>query len=464
LGVLPVCQTDPRAINISKAFTGALIMHPETRYVKSGDAYIAYQVFGHGPRDLVYVHGFVSHIEALWQRPTRARFFERLSSFCRVVMFDKRGNGLSDRVSEIPTLEQRMDDVRAVMDAAGVKQAALFGVSEGGPMALLFAATYPERTTALILCGTFARWAWAPDHPMGMTDEQFEHIVVPDEWGGPAAIDLFAPSVAHLEAARQDWASYLRQSASPSAAVATLRMAREIDARHILPSIRVPTLVLHRAGEQLVRIEQARYLAKHIPGAKLVELEGNDHIMWAGDQDVILDEIAQFLTGAKRSFELDRVLATVLFTDIVGSTEQAAQLGDSQWRDVLERYYGVMREELARFRGREVDTAGDGLLAVFDAPARAVRCACASCEALHSVGIEVRAGLHTGECEVMGEKVGGIAVHIGARVAATAGPGEVCVSGTVKDLVAGSGLRFKDRGMHSLKGVPDEWHLYSVER
>lgn len=439
-------------------------MHPETRYVKSGDAYIAYQVFGNGPRDLIYVPGFVSHIEAIWERPLRARFFERLSSFCRVIMFDKRGNGLSDRVSEIPTLEQRMDDVRAVMDAAGAKQAAFFGVSEGGPMALLFAATYPERTTALILYGTFARWAWAADHPMGMTDEQFEQIVVPDKWGGPAAIDMFAPSVAGLETARQDWASYLRQAASPSAAVATLRMAREIDARHILPTIRVPTLVLHRTGDRLVQIEQAHYLVERIPGAKLVELEGIDHLIWTGDQDAILDETAQFLTGARQNFQLDRILATVLFTDIVGSTEMAAQLGDHQWRGVLERYYAVVREELARFRGREIDTAGDGLLAVFDAPARAVRCACASCDALRPLAIQIRAGLHTGECEVIGDKVGGIAVHIGARVAATAGPGEVRVSGTVKDLVAGSGLRFADRGMHSLKGVAAKCHLFSVER
>jgi pimeloyl-ACP methyl ester carboxylesterase len=435
----------------------------ETRYAKSGDVHIAYQVTGQGPLDLVFVPGFVSHLEADWENVEWSRFLQRLGTFCRLIRFDKRGTGLSDRV-QIPTLEQRMDDVRAVMDAVGSERAALFGISEGGPMSLLFAATYPARALALVIYGSYARRVWAPDHPFGLTLAEFDRMIdrMEREWGGPMGMDIWAPSTAHDERVRQAWASYLRLAASPGAAVAVMRMNREIDVRHVLPAIRVPTLVLHRTGDRLTLVEQARYMAEHIRGAKLVELPGVDHIPWVGDTDAILDEIEEFLTGVRHGAESDRVLATVLFTDIVGATERAARFGDRRWRDVLQSYHACVRRELARFRGREIDTAGDGFLAAFDGPARAVRCAGTIAHAVHTLDLQVRSGLHTGECEVMGEKLGGIAVHIGARVAALAEPGEVLVSQTVKDLVAGSGLLFGDRGVHALKGVPGEWHLFSV--
>lgn len=439
-------------------------MNPETRYVKSGDVYIAYQIHGEGARDLVFIPGFVSHVEGRWDRPVVATFFERLGQFSRVIAFDKRGNGLSDRVTEIPTLEQRMDDIRAVMDAAGCERAALFGISEGAPTALLFAATFPQRVSALVLYGGFARWSWAPDHPIGTTDDEFERMVVPGDWGGPMAIDLWAPSVAETEAARREWASFVRVSASPGAAVATLRMAREIDAREVLPVIRVPTLILHRTSERIVRVEQARYMAERIPGAKLVEFPGIDHLAWVGDQNAILDEVQQFLTGTRHVVEIDRVLATVLFTDIVNATQKAVELGDRRWRDLLVKHHDLVRTELTRFRGREIDTAGDGFLASFDAPARAIRCACAIRDAVRTLGVEVRCGLHTGECERSGEKLTGIAVHTGARVAGLAAPGEVLVSQTVRDLVAGSGLTFEARGTRVLKGVPGEWQLFGVSK
>jgi pimeloyl-ACP methyl ester carboxylesterase len=437
---------------------------PRTRYTKSGNVHIAYQVSGSGPLDLVWVPGFVSHLEYQWEYPASARFLERLASFSRLIRFDKRGTGLSDRMTEIPTLEQRMDDVRAVMDAVGSERAALFGISEGGPMSCLFAATYPERTSALLLYGSYARRTWAPDHPYGWTEEEWAERLsrIEREWGGPMGIDVWAPGAAGDEVFKQWWANYLRLSASPGAALAVMRMNKEIDVRPILPSVRVPTLILHRTGDRVIDIEQARYMAKHIPGARLVELPGIDHTAWFGDQDAIVDEIEEFLTGVRHHAEADRVLATVLFIDIVGSTERAAAIGDRGWRALLDSYYAAVRRELGRFRGREIDTAGDGMFATFDGPARAIRCAGAVAAAVRPLGIEVRAGLHTGECEVMGEKVGGIAVHIGSRVANQAGPGEVLVSNTVKDLVAGSGIRFEDRGAHTLKGVPGEWRIFAV--
>jgi len=438
----------------------------ETRYAKSGDVHIAYQVVGEGPFDLVLVPGFVSNVEAAWESPRRARFFRRLASFSRLILLDKRGTGLSDRTSQIFTLEQRMDDVRAVMDAAGSERAALFGVSEGGPMSVLFAATHPERTIALALYGSYAKRSWAPDHPFGWRAEDWSALLgnIERHWGTPQGVDLnlWAPSVAHDAALVQAVAAYFRASASPGAALAVMRMNAEIDVRSVLPVIRVPTLILHRRDERWLSVEHARYLAQHIPGAKLVELPGVDHSPWVGDQDALLDEVEEFLTGARRGAEPDRVLATVMFTDIVGSTERAAALGDRQWRDVLESYYAVVRRELGRFRGREIDTAGDGFLAMFDGPARGVRCARAISRDVASLGIEVRAGLHTGEVEMRGEKPAGIALHIGARVATQAPAGEVLVSSTVKDLVSGSGIQFDDRGVHALKGVPGDWHLFRV--
>jgi class 3 adenylate cyclase len=440
-------------------------MRPVTRYAKSGDVHIAYQVTGEGPLDLVFVPGFVSHLEADWNSPLQTRFIERLSSFSRLIRFDKRGTGLSDRVP-IPTLEQRMDDVRVVMDAVGSEQAALYGVSEGGPMSLLFAATYPARTTALVIYGSYARRLWAPDHPFGRTRAEWDEIVqrLEREWGGPVAVDVWAPSRIHDERFQEGWAAYLRSAASPGAAAAVMRMNGEIDVRHVLPVIRVPTLILHRLGDRLTSIDQARVIARGIAGAKLVELPGIDHHPTAGDADAIVDEIEEFLTGVRHGPEPDRVLATVLFTDIVGATEKAAALGDRRWRDLLEGHHDLVRHQLGRFRGREIDTAGDGFLATFDGPARAIRCARAVSDGVRALGLEVRAGLHTGEVEMLGDKVSGLAVHIGARVAAAAGPGEVLVSSTVKDLVAGSGLRFQDRGVRTLKGVPGEWQLFAVER
>jgi class 3 adenylate cyclase/dienelactone hydrolase len=438
---------------------------PETKYARSGEAHIAYQVLGDGPIDLVWVPGFVSHVEYEWEHPRPARFFQRLASFSRLIRFDKRGTGLSDRLA-IPTLEERMDDVRAVLDAAGSSRAALVGVSEGGPMSLLYAATYPERTSALVLYGSYARRAWAPDHPFGIAPERMQGILETFEkdWGTSVAMDIWSPSFLHDEAYKRWRATYLRLAASPGAATAVMRMNMEIDARHVLPSIGVPTLVLHRAGDRLTPVEQARHLAKAIRGAKLVELPGDDHTPYAGDMDALLDEIEEFLTGIRHGPEPDRILATVLFTDIVGSTKRAAELGDRSWRDLLEQHHKIVRRQLAKFRGREVDTAGDGFLATFDGPGRAIRCAASICREVTSLGIEVRAGLHSGECQLVADKLGGIAVHIGSRVAGLARPGEVLVSSTVKDLVVGSGIAFQDRGTHALKDVPEPWHLFAVAR
>lgn len=440
--------------------------HPRTQYAKSGELHIAYQVIGHGPIDLVVVPGFVSHLEYDWEHPLPARFFQRLASFSRLIRFDKRGTGLSDRVAEMPTLEQRMDDVRAVMDAVGSQRAALFGISEGGPMSVLFAATYPDRTAALVLYGSYARRSWAPDHPFGWTEEQWSGALERLErtWGSASGLEMWVPSMAHDEDFRQYVANYRRLAASPGAAVAVWRMNKDIDVRHVLSTIRIPTLILHRVGDRVTRVEQARYLAERVAGAKLVELPGIDHTPWVGDHDGIVNEIEEFLTGARHAPEPDRILATVLFADIVGSTERAAELGDRRWRELLEAYYSLARRQLVRFRGRELDTAGDGLYAAFDGPARAVRCAVAIRDGMRSVGLDIRAGVHTGECEVIGEKLGGIAVHIGARVAAASSPGEVLVTSTVKDLVAGSGLGFEDMGLRALKGVPSDWHLYAVTK
>jgi pimeloyl-ACP methyl ester carboxylesterase len=439
---------------------------PETKYAKSGDVYIAYQVVGDGPRDLVFVPPFVSHVEIYWEEPSLVRFFHRLASFSRLILFDKRGTGLSDRVAPtaLPDLEQRMDDVRAVLDAVGSQRATLFGPSEGGPMSALFAATYPERTTGLILYGTFASTIRDTTYPWAMDPDERRRMIdaIPQTWGQGLYVDVLAPSLSADHRFRHWWARLERLGASPGAAMALRRMNGHIDLRSVLPAIRVPTLVLHRSGDRDSSVEEGRYVAAQIPGATFVELRGIDHLPWVGDQDAVLDEVEEFLTGVRQGPAPDRVLATVLFTDIVSSTERAVALGDQGWRHLLESYYRVVRHELARFRGREVDTAGDGFLATFDGPARGIRCACTTRDAVRTLGIEIRAGLHTGECEVMGDKLVGIAVHIGARVAAIAEPGEVLVSSTVKDLVSGSGLHFVERGTHSLKGVPGAWRLFAA--
>jgi len=440
-------------------------VQPKTRYAKSGDVHIAYQVVGDGRLDLVYAPPWIGNMELIWEEPSCARFLKRLASFSRLILFDKRGTGSSDRAVEIPILEQQIDDLISVMDSVGSERAALLGASEGGSLCTLFAATHPERTSALILCGAVATTRWSPETPWALTRETFETWIqtVGREWGGPLAIELFAPSVAHDQRFRDWWARLLRLAASPATAIALLRMLDDIDVRPVLPTIRVPTLVLHCTGDRAVNVENGRYLGRHIPNAKYVELPGADHFPYVGDTEAILAEIEEFLTGARHAPEADRVLATVLFTDIVGSTTHAAGIGDQRWRDLLGSYQALVRRELARFRGREVKTLGDGFLATFDGPARAIRCACAIRDSVRPLGIEIRAGLHTGECELMDDDVGGIAVHIGARVAASAAPGEVLVSSTVKDLVAGSGLRFADRGTHHLRGVPGEWRLFAVE-
>ena len=439
-------------------------MKPQTKYARSGDVHIAYQVVGDGPVDFIHVPGWISHLDHYWENPRIAAFYRRLASFTRLILFDKRGTGLSDRGGPTPTLEQRMDDVRAVMDAVGSEKAVIWGVSEGAAMSILFAATYPERTTALVIYGGSARFAWAPDYPWGRTAEELESrlAALHTTWGTGAGAVRMNPSLARDEAYREWAAQNERTAASPGAVAALLRMNSAIDARHVLAAVRVPTLVLHRRDDPTVNIEHGRYAASHIPGAKYVELDGADH-GWAVNSEQIIGEIEEFLTGARRPSEIDRVLATVLFTDIVGATTKAVELGDRQWRETLDAHHAVVREELRRFRGREIDTAGDGFLAAFDGPARAIHAATSIRERVKELDVSVRAGLHTGECEVIGPKLAGIAIHIGARVASLAAPGEVLVSSTVKDLVAGSGLRFRDRGVHELKGVPGTWHLYSVD-
>ena len=439
----------------------------ETRYARSGEVSIAYQVVGDGPFDLVYVPGWVSNIDLMWDEPGYAAFLERLASFSRLIIFDKRGTGLSDPVplDQLPTLEQRMDDVRAVMDAAGSARAALLGHSEGGNMCVLFSATYPERTSALVLVGCYAKRIRSVDYPWAPAAEDREREIEETEarWGSPDMLRALAPSKANDEAFERWVGRYLRQSASPKAAAALLRMNTQIDVRDILPTIQVPTILIYRSDDVDVDVDEGRYMAERIPGARFVELPGGDHTMWTGDAAAILDEIEEFLTGVKRGPEPDRVLATVLFTDVVGSTELATRLGDRAWRDLLARHHAAVRRELDRWRGREVDTAGDGFLATFDGPARAIRCAVAAVESVRGIGMEIRAGVHTGEVEVANGDLRGIAVHIGSRVSSLAAPNEVLVSRTVADLVAGSGILLAERGEHELKGVPGTWLMYAVE-
>jgi len=432
------------------------------KYARSGDVYIAYRVFGDGPRDIVLIPGTISHVELLWEMPSNEHLLKRLTAFARVIAFDKRGQGLSDRVAE-QTLEERVGDVRAVMDAAGSERATIYGWSEGGPMCLMFAATYPARTSSLVLYGTFASMK---NEPWMVTREAFDQSLAKlvAHWGEGSLLRLNAPSRRDDAAFLQWFARIERAAASPGSVRALMSANYEIDVRHLLSTIQVPTLILHRAGDKLVPVNTGRYLAEHIPGAKYAEIPGTDHLVLDQEtQDVIADEIEEFITGTHRLLEPDRVLATVMFTDIVRSTERAAELGDARWREVLSNYYAVLRKELAAFRGHEVNTAGDGLLATFDGPARAMRCARSVREKMYPLGLQVRTGLHTVECELIGGDIAGIAVHIAARVAATAGPDEVMVSSTVKDLVAGSGLQFADRGAHNLKGVPGEWRLFAVQ-
>ena len=438
-------------------------MDVDVHYARSGELQIAYATFGDGPVDLVFVPGFVSHLENWWEANASTSFFRRLASFSRLIMFDKRGTGMSDHFAGVPTLEERIDDVRAVMDAVGSTSAFFCGLSEGGPMSVLYAATYPGRTRGLVLIGASARILAAPGYP-GATPEQIDDFLdeVSETWGQGGLMNLFLPSFADDERARRLWTRYQRMGGSPGTARALMEANAQIDVRDLLPHLQVPTLVVHRTDERVLPVAHGRYLAEHIPGARMLEQPGDDHLPWLGDTDGVLDAIQEFVTGSRRQVDEDRVLATVLFTDIVDSTRQAAAAGDRRWRELLDTHDEIAVNEVERFRGRRVKTLGDGMLAMFDGPARGVHCAEGVRDAAGALGLEIRAGLHVGECELRGDDIGGLAVHIGARIAALADPGEILVSRTVRDLVAGSELRFADRGEHELKGVPDCWSLYAV--
>lgn len=440
-------------------------MTPETKYAKSGTVSIAYQVFGSGPVDLVVVPGWLSNIDVYWEEPAFVRFFERLATFSRVILFDKRGTGLSDRVTDTPTLEERMDDVRAVMDAVSSKRAALVGYSEGGPMCALFSVTYPERTEALIMIGSYARIGRAIDYPWGRTLEEQEGFfrVIREGWGGPVGIEARIPSRASDPQFRNWWTKFVRNSASPATALALTKANTEIDARYLLKSIRVPTLLVHATGDRAVSVEASRYMAREIAGAKLIEIDSEDHLLFLTDRGIEIENaIEEFLTGKRGPVDIDRVVSTIMFTDIVDSTGTASRVGDSHWRDLLDKHHKSIREALVVYRGKEIDTAGDGFFASFDGPARAIKCGRALVEAVGKLGLSIRVGIHTGECEIRDDKITGLAIHIGARVAALAPADTVLVSQTVRDLVAGSGLAFESFGVHALKGVTDRWQLYAV--
>jgi pimeloyl-ACP methyl ester carboxylesterase len=449
------------------AATGSSAVRPRTSYAKSGDVNVAYQVFGEGDTDLVVVQGLVSHIDLYWDWPPYARFMERLASFCRVITFDKRGVGLSDRlpVDHLPALEERMDDVRAVMDAAGSERAALFGISEGGPMALLFAATYPDRVSALVLHGAMPRTISDDDYPFGPPRDAAQRSMaelIDPYWGDGVLLEVFAPSLADDPAEAEGWTRRTLAAASPAAIETLWAMAVDVDVRAALPAIQAPTLVLHRRGDRVSSRHGARWMTERIPDAEYVELDGADHFPWTGDQDPVVAQIERFLTGVSGPMVPERVLATVMFTDIVGSTDKASELGDDGWTRLLDQHDELARRYVERFRGREVNHTGDGIVAVFDGPARAVRCAQSLVAEMPTIGIEVRVGVHTGEIELRGDEVAGVAVHIGARTEALAGPGEVLTTRTVKDLVVGSDITFEERGTHELRGVPGTWELYAA--
>jgi pimeloyl-ACP methyl ester carboxylesterase len=439
-------------------------VEPQIAYAQSRGLSVAYSVTGDAPLDLVVVPGFVSHIEAAFEQPAIAHVIRRLASFARVITFDKPGTGLSDPVAGAPTLEERMEDLTAVLDAAGSECAALFGVSEGAPMSALFAATHPDRTRALVMYGSYARGLAADDYPWAPAPEQVEAglELIGSEWGSGALLEIYAPSKLGDQDFVRWWGRYQRLAASPAMAKAVVRLAADVDIRDILEAIAVPTLVLHRTGDPLWPVEGARFMAERIPGAQLVELEGYDHFPFVGDVEALCGETESFLTGTRQAPAPDRQLLTVLFTDIVGSTARASELGDRSWRGLLEAHDELVRDRIARFRGREVKATGDGFLATFDGPARGVECARAIVAGVRALGIEVRAGVHTGEVEIRGDDIGGMAVHIGARIGAAAGAGEVLVSSTVKDLVVGSGIEFEPRGARELRGVPGEWALFAA--
>jgi pimeloyl-ACP methyl ester carboxylesterase len=433
---------------------------PKTRYTSSGGLSIGYQVIGDGPLDLVFVPGLLSQIDLVWMMPAAARFFERLTSFARVILYDKRGQGVSDPLGGVLTLEQDMEDLLAVLDAAGSERAALLGYSEGGPMSALCAATHPDRVSALILCGTFASGSALAGGRDG-ADRLALITAMLDNWGKGEGLEIFAPSVAD-EGHAVTFGAFERAVGSPAMVRARFEMITGIDASPVLETLRVPTLVLQRANDRAVPSGLARTMAESIPGARYIELPGDDHIPWVGDAEPVLDAIEEFLTGARHTEVVDRVLATVMFTDIVDSTRQASELGDRHWRELVESHDELVRTHLGGYRGREIKTMGDGFLVTFDGPARGIRCALSIAEDVQALGLQVRVGLHTGECELIGDDVSGMAVNIGARVGGLATGGEVLVSRTVKDLVVGSRIEFEDRGLHELKGVPGAWELFAV--
>jgi pimeloyl-ACP methyl ester carboxylesterase len=435
-------------------------MQPTIRYTKSGPVHVAYQVFGDGAIDLVLVPGFISQLEVWWSEPAHVRWLNRLGQSARVILFDKRGTGLSDRVDQQPDMDARMDDVRAVMDAVGVERAAIMGISEAGSLASLFAASHPDRCQALVLYGAFARFSsWFPTEA---ALQQFYHYA-DTSWGTGASLPMFVPSMVGNKAFQEWWGRFERLGATPAACIEIMRLNSQIDVSAILPTIHIPTLVIHRQGDVAVNVEGGREIAALVPGARYIELPGTDHIPFIGDNaGEIVDAVREFLTGSRAPVTINRILATVLFTDIVGSTEKVAALGDRRWRDLLDEHDKAVRAELARFRGHEVKSLGDGFLATFDGPARAIHCAQSIMSALRPLGIPIRAGIHTGEVEIAGHDIRGIAVHITSRVASLGGTDDILVSRTIKDIVAGSGITFEDFGTHVLKGVPDDWQLYRV--
>jgi class 3 adenylate cyclase len=438
------------------------VEQPKTSYAWNEGTALAYQVVGSSGPDLLFIPGSVTHLEMLWQQPRVSRFLTRVASFCRLILMDPRGLGLSDRLTEVPTLEERVTDLLSVLDAAESERATLFGNSDTGPACIAAAALRPDRFGGLILCGTYARATPDEDYPWGWTDEEWEDFrrTVRDGWGKAERFENVVPSAG--EDFRQWWTTMMRVGASPRAVLLLAEMTQNVDVRPLLSRVAVPTLVMHRVGDDVNPAEMGRYIAERIPGARWVELPGENFVLWAGDIDTIADEIEEFLTGHRGGAEPTRIVATIMFTDVVRSTERAGAMGDRAWADLLESHHARVRAELRRFSGREIDTAGDGFLAAFDSPTTALRCARAVLGSVGEIGVDLRIGLHTGECEVVGDRLRGIAVHIGARVAAKAGPGEILVSQTVKDLLAGSAIEFEDRGKHGLKGVSGEWRLYSV--
>lgn len=440
-------------------------MIPETKYARRPDGAIAYQVVGDGPIDMVFMSAWFSHVDGRWEEPSFARFLRRLTSFCRLILFDKRGSGASDPLPGAePTWEDWADDITDVLDAAGSERAVVVGVGDSGPMAILFAATNPGRVSHLVLANTGARFAHAPDYTWGTPADQVAGFLqrLKESWGTGGLVDVFSASMAEDERYRQWWARYQRMGASPVASMGMARLIFGIDVRDVLSTIRVPTLVLHREEFEFWPVGHGRYLAEHIPGAKYVGLPGRDGFLYLGDSEAVAEEIEEFVTGARRAPEPDRVLATVMFTDLVKSTDRAAELGDRKWLGLLDAHNDLVQTELDRYRGRLIRFTGDGLLATFDGPGRGIQSALRMREGLRSLGMEMRSGLHAGEVELRGEEIGGIAVHIGARIMSMAGPGEILVSSTIRDLTTGASIRFEDRGQHALRGVPEKWHLFSV--